>query len=112
MLEKRVATKKLRRSSRHASSSVPSIEERHSPLDPSRVRLDLRLWTVYKHLVSDQDTVEVFMDLPSRELYPSYYEFTTSPICLAEVQEKVSQQQYRSVRLRFAACAWRCCVLT
>lgn len=94
-----------RRSSRRgAVSDAPAppvrvVEAAHvSTLKPGRLGLDLRLWTVYKHVAACQDTLDVFMELPSEADYPEYYRLIAHPICLGDVHKKMQGQAYSTVR--------------
>ena len=39
----------------------------------------------------------LFLELPSKQQYPDYYEVIKSPIALSNIKTKVDQQEYKSV---------------
>lgn len=83
--------------SSHESPSTPSEPRRRGAPRGKRLKVMLR-WAV-QSLMALQDSdkrpySELFMELPSREEYPDYYQFIREPICFGDMERKLERKEY------------------
>lgn len=87
------------------SMSVPTpttpsyLLERRRRGAPRGKRLKNMLRTILENIKSLQDKggrlrAEMFMELPSRDEYPDYYQFIQHPVSLAEIERKLDEKMY------------------
>lgn len=87
------------------SPSVPTPTTASYVVEPRRrgaprgKRLKVMLRWLVQSLMALQDSdghlhVDMFMELPSRDEYPDYYQFVQQPISLAEIERKLDGKKY------------------
>ena len=80
------------------SMPLPPVSPRKTPQrreHPVKERCKL-LYRAIRDYVNDEgrQLSTVFTELPSRKLYPDYYEIIDSPIDLAKIESKIRSDQY------------------
>ena len=87
------------------SPTVPSpttasyLAERRRRGAPRGKRLKAMLRWAVQNMVAAQDLQghaysEMFMELPSRDEYPDYYQFIRQPLCFADIERKLDLKEY------------------
>ena len=58
--------------------------------------LVIAMWTLFR-FIKDNELSEPFVKLPSKKLYPDYYEDIKQPICLNNIKSKLKLRSYTSL---------------
>lgn len=48
--------------------------------------------------LADRAIIDPFLELPSKQLYPDYYQLIKQPIAMKQIEQKINKKQYQGVR--------------
>ena len=77
-------------------SALHSGDSKKQRVDCSRFGLDL-LQTIEEDMEGERQKSYLFLELPSKVDYPSYYIQIKNPISMAEIKQKLNQEKYWSL---------------